>query len=77
MRAGIDGVDMQKNVKLAVATAFAVVVVIFAIQNAEPVGVDLLIWTWTGSRALILFVVFLAGVATGWLARAAGRPRRR
>jgi len=63
----------MKNVKLAVAIALAVLVVIFAIQNAEPVGVEFLIWTWTASRALVLFLVFLAGVAVGWLGRAARR----
>ncbi len=66
----------MKNLKLVIAIALAVLVVVFAVQNAQPVGVEFLIWTWTASRALILFVVFLVGVAVGWLARAS-RARRR
>ncbi len=64
---------MKKNLKLAFAIALAVLVGVFAIQNAELVGVEFLIWTWTASRALVLFIVFLAGVGVGWLARAARR----
>lgn len=65
----------MKNVKLAVAIALAVIVILFVLQNAEPVGVEFLLWTWTASRALVLLVVFLIGVAAGWLARAGARRR--
>jgi len=64
---------MKQNVKLAVAIAFAAAVLVFAVQNIETVEVEFLLWTLSGSRALILFVVFLAGVVTGWLARGAKR----
>lgn len=64
---------MKKNVKLAVASVFAVAVLVFAVQNIETVEVEFLLWTLSGSRALILFVVFLVGAAAGWLARGAKR----
>ena len=66
----------MKNTKLVVAIALAVLVVLFVLQNAEPVGVAFLAWTWTASRALVLLVVFLIGAAVGWLARAGHRRRR-
>lgn len=65
----------MKNVKLAAAIVLAIIVVLFVLQNADPVGVEFLIWTWTASRALVLLLVFLIGVAVGWLARAGARRR--
>lgn len=35
----------MKDIKLIAAIALAIVVVLFVLQNAEPVGVDLLFWT--------------------------------
>ena len=64
----------MKNVKLIIAIALAVIGILFVLQNAEPVGIEFLVWTWTASRALVLLVVFLVGVGVGWLVRA-GRRR--
>lgn len=66
----------MKNIKLVVAIVLAVIVLLFVLQNTEPVGVEFLLWTWTASRALVLLIVFLIGVAVGWLARTDGRRRR-
>ena len=66
----------MKDTKLVAAIVLAVVVALFVLQNSEPVGVDFLFWTWTASRALVLLVVFLLGVAVGWLARPGARRRR-
>ena len=44
--------------------------------HAEPVAVEFLFWSWAASRALVLLIVFLIGVAVGWLWRA-GMQRRR
>lgn len=66
----------MKDLKLMIAIALAVLVVLFVVQNAEPVRVGLLFWSWTASRAVVLLVVFLIGVATGWLARAGAHRRR-
>lgn len=65
----------MKNTKLVLAIVLAVLVVVFVLQNIEPVGVEFLAWTWTASRAVILLVVFLVGAAAGWLARASRRRR--
>ena len=66
----------MKDTKLFIAIALAVLVVVFVLQNAEPVAVEFLAWTWTASRAIVLLVVFLLGAAVGWLARAGHRRRR-
>ena len=66
----------MKDIKITVAIALAALVVIFVLQNAEPVGVEFLLWTWTASRAIVLLTVFLIGAAVGWLARPAGRRKR-
>jgi len=41
-------------------------VVVFAIQNAEVVTVRFLLWETAISRALLIFLVLIAGVAAGW-----------
>lgn len=66
----------MKDIKLIAAIALVIVVALFVLQNAEPVGVDLLFWTWSASRALVLLFVFLIGVAVGYLWRASIRRRR-
>lgn len=66
----------MKDMKLVAAVAVAVLVVIFAIQNSATVRVEFLVWNWTASRALVLFLVFLAGIAVGWLGRGARRRSR-
>lgn len=66
----------MKDIKLALAVVLAVLVLIFVLQNAEPVGVEFLAWTWTASRAVVLLTVFLVGAAAGWLSRAGTRRHR-
>ena len=66
----------MKDLKLAGATVLAIVAVIFVLQNTESVDVEFLLWTWTASRAFALLLVFLVGVAVGWLGRAGTRRRR-
>lgn len=65
----------MKDIKIIAAVVLAVLVVVFVLQNAEPVGVEFLLWTWTASRAFVLLVVFVVGVAVGWLSRAGTRRR--
>ncbi|MDZ7749182.1 MAG: lipopolysaccharide assembly protein LapA domain-containing protein [Halofilum sp. (in: g-proteobacteria)] len=66
----------MKDIKLVAAIVLAVLVVVFVLQNTEPVGVQFLAWTWTASRAFALLVVFLVGVVVGWLSRAGTRRQR-
>ena len=67
----------MKDIKLVIAIVLAILVVVFVLQNAEPVGVVFLAWTWTASRAVVLLAVFLLGAVAGWLSRASAQRRRR
>ena len=48
-------------------------VIIFVFQNMDVVEVTFLSWKISTSRAFILLLTFLIGVAVGWLARRPGR----
>jgi uncharacterized integral membrane protein len=67
----------MKDIKLAAAALLVAAVVLFVLQNTEPVRVAFLVWSWSASRAFVVLLVFLVGVAVGWLARAALHRRRR
>lgn len=49
------------------ALAFALVAVMFALQNIVPVRVVFLAWTFEGSLALVLFVAVIAGAVISML----------
>ena len=40
---------------------------LFIVQNASTMAVNFFIWEWESSRALVLILVFLTGLATGVL----------
>lgn len=65
----------MKDIKIVAAIVLAVLIIVFVFQNTEPVGVEFLAWTWSASRAFVLLVVFVVGVAVGWLSRAGTRRR--
>ena len=46
---------------LIVALGLAILTVIFALQNAIPVGVTFLVWKFEGSLALVLMLTFTLG----------------
>ncbi|MBM3668379.1 MAG: LapA family protein [Actinobacteria bacterium] len=49
------------------ALAFALVAVLFAVQNIVPVRVAFLAWTFEGSLALVLFVAIIVGAVISML----------
>lgn len=53
--------------------ALIALVAVLVLQNTEVVEVRLLFWTLSMSRALLLPLVFAAGLLVGW---ALHRPRR-
>ena len=71
------------NVRLISALVLAALIVVFTLQNTSSVTVKLFVWSVTTSRALMLFVVLVIGIALGWLLRSlrgrrssrAARPR--
>jgi uncharacterized integral membrane protein len=48
------------------AAVFAVVVLVFAIQNFSSVEVSFLIWSATIPKVLLILVTYLLGVFSGW-----------
>ena len=53
--------------KLVSAVVLLSVFLLFIFQNASPMEVNFLFWQWEGSRAVVLILLFLAGLATGVL----------
>lgn len=56
--------------------ALALLVAVLVFQNTEVVEVRLLFWTLSMSRALLLPLVFLAGLLVGWALHRPRHPRR-
>ncbi|HWP57495.1 MAG TPA: LapA family protein [Candidatus Acidoferrales bacterium] len=52
---------------LVLALAVSMVAGFFALQNAVPITVTLLLWTFEGSLALVLLVAFAGGALVGVL----------
>lgn len=50
-----------------IALAIVVLVAIFAMQNAQPVQVGVLLWTFEGPLVIVLLITFAAGILAGWL----------
>jgi uncharacterized integral membrane protein len=55
------------KVRLIVATALAVLLITFTLQNAEVVELRFLVWTLSLSRALLIFFVIVMGIVLGWI----------
>ena len=53
------------KIKLSVGTILVLLVVVFTLQNTEVVNIQFLFWSFSLSRALMIFVVFGAGVLIG------------
>jgi uncharacterized integral membrane protein len=63
------------KIHLIAALVVLLLVVVFAVQNAEVVDVRFLFWKLSMSRALLLFLVFVAGLVSGWLFRNFTQPK--
>lgn len=55
------------NWKLLVILILLLLLVIFAVQNYEVVKIQLLFWSFTTSRAIIIFSSLFIGIAIGWI----------
>ena len=55
---------MQWKFWLGIAALF--LLVIFMAQNYEKVEIKFLLWSFTTSRAIILFLTLITGVVIGW-----------
>ena len=64
-------------IRLIIGIILGAVVIIFAIQNTESVTYTFLAWSVTAPRALVVIIVFIFGLLTGWLVTGLGRIGRR
>jgi putative membrane protein len=62
---------------LILSLLLAILAVVFAVQNLQPMEVDLLFFETEGSAALILILTFGLGVTVGLLSSLPGRLRAR
>ena len=59
----------MSNLKLYFGVFLVLMVVIFTLQNTEVVTTRFLFFDFSLSRALMIFLLFCAGVLTGWVMR--------
>lgn len=68
----------MSNFKVYLGIFLVLLVVIFTLQNTEVVTTRFLIFDFSLSRALMIFLLFCAGILTGWVMRGAHtRSRQR
>jgi uncharacterized integral membrane protein len=67
MEQGHQKEDVSMQSFLIVALGLAILTVIFALQNAIPVGVTFLVWKFEGSLVLVLMLTFALGVLVSLL----------
>lgn len=68
------------NYKIIVIMILLFLVLLFTLQNTEPVSLSFFFWKFTLSRALMFFLIFAVGVLLGYvlaLARQTRGARRR
>ena len=65
------------QIRLIVALVISILAVFFALQNATPVNVNLLVWQFQGSLAIILLITLMVGVLLSLLISMPGTIKRR
>lgn len=65
------------QIRLIVALVISILAVFFALQNATPVTVNLLVWQFQGSLAVILLISLMVGVLLSLLISMPATIKRR
>ena len=65
------------NAKIIGVIILLVVLVVFAIQNTQPVGITFLFWGFETTAVLSILVSFLIGFLAGWLIMGRGRSQKK
>ena len=63
------------KLSFAISIILSALAVIFALQNAQPVKVTFLHWSFDGSLVIILLLTFLVGVISAFIASIPGYIR--
>ena len=64
-------------IRLIIGIILGAAVIVFSVQNTETVTYNFLAWAVTAPRAIVVILVFLFGLLTGWLVTGLGRVGRR
>lgn len=64
------------NAKMYITLIMLILIVIFTVQNAAVVTVNILFWKLEISRALLIFFVFAIGIIIGWISHSHMRHTR-
>jgi len=65
------------NYKLVISLILAGLAIIFIIQNVAIVKISFLFWSIQMSQALLMFLLFAAGILAGWLLQSYFKRQKR
>jgi uncharacterized integral membrane protein len=57
----------MSNVKLIIGILLSAIIVLFIVQNVTIVEINFLTWTFEMSQVLMMFILFITGITTGWI----------
>lgn len=63
--------------KLYVGLALLFLIVIFTLQNVEVVSIKFLVWEFSISRAIMIFLVLSIGILLGWAFAEIGHHKKK
>lgn len=55
------------NVKLIIGILLSAIIVLFIVQNVTIAEIHFLTWTFEMSQVLMMFILFITGIITGWI----------
>ena len=63
-------------ISIVLAVVIIAVIAVFSVQNAEPVTITFLFWTFKASLAIVIFLSVLSGVLIAVIISLPGKIRR-
>jgi len=63
--------------KFIIGILIGILVIIFMVQNVETVDIRFLAWTTHIPRAIMILIVFVVGIGTGWVVRSVGYRKKK
>jgi uncharacterized integral membrane protein len=58
--------EIEMNFKIILIVILSSLVILFIIQNFAVIDIRFLFWTFSISRSLLMFLLFLIGLILGW-----------
>jgi len=63
--------------RLISSVTLVLLALIFTLQNTEVVNINFLLWHFSMSRVLLIFILLLLGVVIGWLLHSHTQQRKK